>query len=103
MTKSQLYMDFTAAKAKASQLEEQASRLEKSVNSEYSNGVNTARGAWKGESADAFRRKADKVAAQTKQAAANMRKIATAIRQAAQTVYNAEMRALEIAEKRTYS
>jgi len=102
MTKTQLYMDFTAAKAKASQLEEQASRLEKSVNGEYSNGVNTARTAWKGEAADAFRGKADKLAGQTKQTAANLKKVAAAIRQAAQTVYNAEMRALEIAEARTY-
>lgn len=103
MNKAQLYMDFASAKTKADQLDELAQQLEKAVNSEYKNGVNSARCAWKGDASDSFKKNADKLEQKTKQAATNLKTCAKTIRQVAQTIYNAEMRAIEIAEKRTYN
>lgn len=93
-------VDFEAAKREASQLENMASELERLAQGDCQQILQELSQSWKGESADAYRRKAETLRQQLLQTVRDMNTTAGNIRNSAQRIYNAEMYAKQLAEKR---
>lgn len=95
-------MDFRQAKQQADQLEELAARLKDLAGKELQETMQGLSGAWKGESADSYMQKGKRLEENMSSTARKLEQIASTIRMTAQRVYEAEMRAREIAEERNY-
>lgn len=98
----QIEIDFGVAKRQASQLEELASRLEKLAKNDFEDTLQNISSSWKGQNADAYLRKGEKLEDSILRTASDLRRTASTIRTNAQRTYDAEMRARELARLRTY-
>ena len=87
-------MNFRQAKQQAAQLEELAARLENLAKQDLQETMQELSGVWKGENAEAYMRKGNRLEENIAATAAKLKQIAT---------YETEMRAREIAAERTYS
>ncbi len=94
-------VDFEAAKREAAQLEELASELERLLQGSYQHVLQELSWGWKGESADAYRRKAEALQGQIGRTAQDIRTVARNVRSSAQKIYEAQMRAKQLAENRS--
>lgn len=96
-------MNFRQAKQQAAQLEELAARLENLAKQDLQETMQELSGVWKGENAEAYMRKGNRLEENIAATAAKLKQIASTIRTTAQRTYETEMRAREIAAERTYS
>lgn len=93
-------IDFESAQRKASELEEIAAELNRLVKGEYQQILQELSINWKGESADAYHQKAELLQEQFMRTVYDINTVANNIRNTAQKIYNAEMYAKQLAEKR---
>lgn len=94
--------NYIQAKRQAAKLEEQADRLGKLASNQLGGTLNNLSNNWKGESAGKYMRKGEQMKTEINSLARNLRQIASVIRSTAERTYWAEMRARELARKRTY-
>lgn len=94
--------DYQRAKNQSDKLYEVARELRRLMNDDYENILSELSGKWHGESANAFIGKSEMVKGNVIETAAEIERTAEKIMATAERLYNAEMRAKEIAEKRSY-
>lgn len=95
-------MNFRQAKQQAARLENLASRLENLAKREMEETLQRLSGCWRGKGADAYMQKGHRLSEDILQTAGDLQRTAQTIRTTAKRTYDAEMRARELAEKRTY-
>lgn len=93
-------VDFIKAKRQAEEFEKIADQLRAIANGEIDGAMSGVSSGWKGDSADLFLKKGNKLKEDVIKTANQLDAAARTLRQNAQSIYNAEMRALEIAKKR---
>lgn len=97
-SREQIQMDFDQAKRRAEELEDIADRLEHLINNKFQTQLEETDAGWDGDSARFYLQKGNQLKEDMKKTEKDLRKAARTIRTIAQNVYNAEMKALEIAE-----
>jgi WXG100 family type VII secretion target len=102
-SESEIKIDFAQAKKCAKELEDIAAEMKSLSNRDMEDSLQNLFGAWTGEAATAYINKGVKLQQKITANAANLERIAATIRSTAKRIYDAEMRALEIARERTYS
>ena len=100
MSRYTIEMNFSRAKRQAEQLEEAASRLEKIASGSIDEALGTVSGNWEGENADQYLRKAQTIRDKLLTTSGDIKGTAQTVRTIAETIYKAEMTALELALKR---
>lgn len=95
-----LKFDFNKANLHIQELEEIKAEIEKLANSEYAETMQQLSAAWKGESADAYMRKAGKLQDKINKTAKDIGKVADAYKEAARRAKKAEELAETIAIRR---
>lgn len=94
-------MDFQNAKRQAEELEQAAQSLGVLADNDFQSCIAGIAANWKGENAAAFCRKGNIVGNNIKNAAAELKNAAAAMRRIAENTYNAEKRNYEIAQNRS--
>lgn len=102
MDEAKIYMNYRQAIQQADRLQDQAEQLRRIATDRMSDMMQRVNANWRGESADAYMAKCIAMQEKVNRTAQNLTGTANALRTAAQRTYNAEMRALEIARRRTY-
>lgn len=95
-------MNFRQAKLQADKLDQLASQLDHLASGQFGETMQNLSASWKGESANAYLQKGRRLESNMKKTADNLRNTARQIRTVAKKIYDAEMRAKQLAEKRTY-
>lgn len=101
-TSAQIRFDFSNALSQATKLEQLAEQTDRTVVREMEQQMEQMRSVWTGESARRFIQKSGEFSLQVEESAQELRKIAEDIRRIARIVYEAEMSALEIAQRRNH-
>lgn len=101
-TEYEIYLDYHQAIRQADKLDELASELERVGGTQLQEALGQVRANWSGENADTFMRKTAVLSSQNSKNVQKLRSIASTIRTIARNTYNAEMRALRIAQERGY-
>lgn len=94
--------NYIQAKRQADRLREQAERLRKLSRDRMEDAIQNLAGSWKGESAGAYIRKAERMKRELEDAAAELERTAEVIRSSADRTYRAEMQVRELAHTRKY-
>lgn len=94
--------DYQLAQKQAERLRETARELRMLMNDDYENILIDLARKWQGDSADVFMKKSEIVKNNIIQTALDMERTADTIISTAQRLYNAEMKAKQIAEEREY-
>lgn len=102
MTEFRLYCDFLDAKRKAAELDRISNELSKIGRDKIKNDLNSVNKNWNGSASDVFLSKGNKLTEDILSVAESLHNTADTIIRVAQRVYDSEMKALEIARKRTY-
>ena len=89
-----------AAKERADELDDIAKKMRKIATEKLNGDLGSLPNSWTGEGSDRYRRKGMEMIQQVEISANNLNKIANTIRTVAERIYRAEMRALQIAERR---
>lgn len=97
----EIRMDFQNALEQARRLEELADSLDRRVTGRLEETGQSLRAVWKGDSGTRYAGKTQELRRQVRRSAQTLRDTAGEIRRIARSVYEAEMRALEIARNRT--
>ncbi|MBR1629552.1 MAG: hypothetical protein IJ679_09885 [Lachnospiraceae bacterium] len=100
-SRASIEFDFIQAKRSADSLDQLAGQLERLAEDELSTSLHNIRSHWTGRSSEAYAQKGHRLQEQIRSSAKNLRNVATDIRETAQRMYEAEMRAKQIAETRT--
>lgn len=95
-------MDFAKAKQQAADLERLAQQMEQLSGQQFHGTMQELSMHWKGENATAYLQKGEKLQDDMKATAVKIRAAAVQIRRVAQKIYEAEMYARQLAEKRIY-
>lgn len=95
-------MDYTRAVEQAERLEKLAGSLSAVANDSMNSCFSQIRSAWKRNSSDAYIQKGQKVQTDILKLSKNLRSAANTIRTVAKNTRDMELRALEIAQSRTY-
>ena len=102
MTRQIIEITFGNAMTQANQLDQCAEEMLQLAN----RSMETIKGdigmAWQGTSAEKYIQKMDLTAGNIRKTAARLQQIASTLRQVARVFRNSELRALELAEQRTY-
>lgn len=93
-------IDFIKARKQAEDLERIADQLRRVADRDIDDAMSGVSSGWKGDSADLFLKKGNKLRSDVMKTANQLDTAARTLRQTAQSIYNAEMRALEIAKQR---
>lgn len=101
-TAREILLNYKEALAQADKLDELAAELENIGVTNLNDALIDIRNSWQGDNAEAFLRKAQPLTSKNQAIVKKIRNTASAIRTIAANVYNAEMRALELAAVRTY-
>lgn len=101
-TANEISMDYNRAMQMTNELIELAARFRQATQQDAVNQLNSLNANWKGENAEHFVSKAAKYFRSTADVADQLESIAKGIKANAQSVYNAEMTALRIAQTRNY-
>ncbi len=96
----QIRWDFTKARADAAEIDHIAETLRGLSATQMENSMNRLAGAWTGDNAKLFLRKEEQLKTDIRETARSLNDIADDIRRIARRVYEAEMRAYEIACRR---
>lgn len=99
-TERQIKLDYNRTKKYASELEEEATRLTKIANNEFGGVLDELRTVWKGDNAEKYVRKGEQLKSDITKTAKSLKSIASVMRSNAQTIYQAEMENLRIAQER---
>lgn len=102
MEESTIYMNYRQAVTQADRLQVQAEQLSRTANSRMADTITRLNGNWKGENANAYLAKCAALQDKMLRTAKGLSAAAATIRTAAQRTYQAEMRALELARRRSY-
>jgi WXG100 family type VII secretion target len=94
----QIYMDFRRANQVAEDLRAIARNTRDAADQDLQSALSRIQSNWEGENADAFQTKGTRLKQQVDQLAKDVDRIANAIETIAQNTYNAEMRAVQIAQ-----
>ena len=97
---SEIRFDFQNAMEQARKLDSLADNIERRVSNKLEETAQNIHSAWKGDSATRYIGKDQVLQQQTRQTARTLRDTAEDIRRIARRIYEAEMRALEIAQRR---
>lgn len=97
-----IQMDYQRAMNQAAELDRLAAQLRTQADSNFPQVLGSIRNAWKGDNANEYVRKAGQLPAKIKGSARDLTNIASTIRTVAKNTYDAEMRAYELAQERTY-
>lgn len=95
-------LDFKVAKQQADRLEQLAIELERLSSNKFEGTISDLSACWTGDNANAYMQKAYRLESDMKNTANDMKKTANQIRKTAKKIYDAEMYAKKIAEKRIY-
>lgn len=98
-TEYQIRADYNSANRTAEELDDIAVSLHRLADSSLDGAFRTLEGAWRGENAERFLEKGSIVKEQILGTAKDIRNAAERLRSDARSVYQAEMRALEIARR----
>ncbi|MCI8515291.1 MAG: hypothetical protein HFG75_00155 [Hungatella sp.] len=102
MTKTEILFNYKQAIRQAEKLESIGRKLEQLAKDRLADTIGQLKSVWQSDSSPEYYSKAGKVQEEIGTTAASVKKIAQAIRTTAEAVKEAELRALEIAESRTY-
>lgn len=102
-TMQAIEMDFQKAKKQAEELEQIAQGVRQLAENSFQPCLSKAASVWKGEHAAVFCKKGAVVENNLRQSAEGLAHAAEAIRQIAQTTYEAEKRSYELAKARQYT
>lgn len=102
MTKQKLYCDFVQAIFKSSKIEKKAREIIRIADNGIASEIENIDSNWHGEASDVFIQKGRTIQSDLNDVANSLIKTAELIRKVAKRVYDTEMKALEIAESRTY-
>lgn len=95
-------LDYQKAMSQAAELDRLAAQLKTQAEQNFPDIMNSIRSAWQGENAEEYLKKAKTLQPKMKTASDNLKSVASTIRTVAKNTYDAEMRAYEIAQQRTY-
>lgn len=98
MSAKQIHINFEEALAVARQLEDLSADMERNVSRSMGDSMQDLSAAWKGESANAYLRKAEQLKGNVSTTSTNLREIAEDIRTTARQLKQAEMKAICIAQ-----
>lgn len=101
-SKFQIQLQYRTALQQASRLEELAENLLRTARTGVGETMSELQICWTGENARAYLAKGDRLKNKIIDTANDLKRAAAAIRRIATNTYNAEMRALELANRRTY-
>lgn len=101
-TKFQLYMDYVQTNARASELERLAESLKKLADNRLQSSLDQLTKDWTGEASREYISKGAKLKSDILNVSINLINEAQTIRNIAKRTYNTEMKALEMANSRTY-
>ena len=99
---NEIRMKFKAAMAMADRLQELAGKMRNLADERCYGTLRNISNSWKGENADAYLRKGEKVKEKMSRTASDLDNAAGTVRTIARNTYAAEMRAWEIAQTRSY-
>ena len=96
-TKAEIFLEYETAILQADRLAEEAGAMKAEVSARAEEILTSLAGSWKGEAADVFYGKCGLLMEKAGQIGNSLNEAADAVRTIARNIYNAEMRALEIA------
>lgn len=102
-TQWQIEFDFNQARKQAERLDDIADRLENLAKRQIESCNQEIPSYWRGKSASLFQQKQEEMKTNVLETAQDLRAQAEHIREIARRLYEAEMAALEIARRRSYS
>lgn len=102
LTRAVIMFNFKRALQQADELDEIANSLSRLSRADFESTMQNISVNWKGESARQYLAKGDRLQGNMNATANSLHDIAADIRRVARRIYNAEMRALAIAEARNY-
>lgn len=102
MTRQIIEITFGNAIAQANQLDQCAEDMLQLANRNMETIKGDIGAAWRGTSAEKYIQKMDLTAANIRKTAAKLQQIASTLRQVARVFRNSELRAIELAEQRTF-
>lgn len=102
MDAATIQFNYENAIAQANELDSIAKALEKIPNDQLPSTISNIKTNWTGDNATAYINKVNKLSEKTKDTVSDLKKAAASIRQIAKNIYDAEMRALRIAQERSY-
>lgn len=100
---NEIRMNFRMANAMADRLDALAGKMSSLAEERYYGTLRQISSNWKGENAEAYLRKGEKVKGKMSRTAADLCAAAETVRTIAKNTYDAEMRAYQIAQTRSYS
>ena len=103
MTRQTIEITFSSAMSRARQLDQCAEDMLRLANSNMETVKRDISMAWQGDSASAYIGKMDLSAANIRRTAQRLQEIASTLRTVATNFRNSELRAIEIAEQRSYN
>lgn len=101
-TASEIRFDFQQAIRRAEELESVAGEMRRLADGELEDSLQRLSAAWKGEAAAAYLGKGARLKEKILKSAKDLDSTASAIRNAANRIYDAEMRAYRLAKERKY-
>ncbi|MBO5144288.1 MAG: hypothetical protein J6C19_01980 [Lachnospiraceae bacterium] len=102
-TRESIEFDLRQARAQAEKLDDIANSLGSLAKDKFGSSMQRLSQNWRGENADAYLAKGSALQGNISSSASRLHWIAGDIRTIAQNIYNAEMAALETAERRSYN
>ncbi len=99
MTAAKIRFNFDSARARANELDEIADMLRRKCLKGMQDAQEELAAAWKGENANRFLQKSERLELEIQKSAAKLHSVSEAIRQNARIIYDAEMQARRIAEE----
>jgi len=96
-TEHEIYIDFSRAKEQAEKLRTIASRMDQIANDELGGTLRSIQSDWTGDNSEKFNEKGVQVQQKINLTAADIRRIADAVEEIAQRMYDTEMAAIQIA------
>ncbi len=102
MTKTEVLFNYNQAIQQATKLENVAKKLEKLAGDKMESTVGTLKKAWQSDNSSLYFSKVGKVQGDMRTTARKIKNIAQSIRTTATAVKQAELRAIEIAQARSY-
>ena len=103
MTRSEILFNYRQAIRQANKLDEIADKIERLATVKMDNTVGSLRNNWSSDNSQRYYSKAGQVQSDIETNARNVRRVASSIRTTAESIKNAELRALEIARARSYN
>ena len=103
MTRHEILFNYAQAMKQADRLDDVARRIERLATDKMESTTGALKSAWQSDSSPQYIRKMGTVQDEIKGNARNIKKVAQRIRTTAEGIKRAELRALEIAEARSYT